>query len=69
MANDIMFDILVDYDVFGASGTSAFAPRRNLLCMVESRSFDDEHLLLKCNLWQPEGFGLENFLKDSLTIT
>ena len=59
---------MISHDVFGAQGTSPFSPRRNLLVEITRRTLTDEGLCLTCNLWQPEGFGAENFFRDSLVV-
>ena len=68
MALDILRDVLLDYDVFGAPGCASFSPRRNLLAEVQSRIFTEDSLVLQCKLWKPEGFGIERFMDDALVV-
>ena len=71
MASEI-FDILAPelhtYDVLGSRGCAISTPRCNLLVDIKSLHFDDSSISLSIDQYSPEGFGIEQFFKDSLSI-
>ena len=68
MAVDSLMEVLTTFDVLGSDGGLSFSPHRNLLADVVSRCVGDTHVLVHCQMWRPEGKGLEKFQQQSLII-
>ena len=59
---------LASFDVLGSLGCSLPNPRCNMLIDIKELKFDESVLLFQFNQYTPEGFGIEFFHRDSLTI-
>ena len=65
---DMLFPDLLNYDVLGSMGCAVPGSRCNLLVDFKTYQLDDSSLLLSFDQYSPEGYGIEQFFKESLVI-
>ena len=59
---------ILQFDVLGARGCGLPTPRCNLLIQVTEKRFSEDFLELVFDQFTPEGFGIEQFWRDVLTV-
>ena len=64
---DILAPELLSYDVLGSRGCT-ISSRCNLLVDIKFLQFDETSVSLTMDQYSPEGFGFDQFFKDSLCI-
>eukprot|EP00435_Cladocopium_sp_Y103_P019095 s359_g4.t1 len=65
---DLLMSTIEDYDVEGTKGCNPFPKRTNLLVDVSMRLLTEDHVQLSFQQTFPEGFGIQAFYQDFLTV-
>ena len=65
---DLLVSTIEEYDIDGTKGCNPFPRRSNLLVDVSVRLMTEDHLQLSIKQTFPEGFGVQAYFHDFLTV-